>query len=105
MAGKCSVLSLLLIISVSICNSQKVQVIYEGQHIAFYCNATGISGLVPVHYQWEFDNRVLIASDDHFSIRNIQKSDEGEYKCTATQFINNEPVVAVESTFISVRKG
>ncbi|KAG5453427.1 hypothetical protein CSKR_107791, partial [Clonorchis sinensis] len=94
------VLTLLTLIS----TAQRVQVIYEGQNVALFCNATGITSHVPVHYQWEFDNQVFIASDDRFSIRNIQKKDEGEYKCTATQIINGEPVVGVESTFISVRK-
>ncbi|TGZ69507.1 hypothetical protein CRM22_003711 [Opisthorchis felineus] len=94
------VLTLLTVVS----TAQRVQVVYEGQNVALFCNATGITSHVPVHYQWEFNNRVFIASDDWFSIRNIQKKDEGEYKCTAKQIINGEPVVDVESTFISVRK-
>ncbi|VDP86591.1 unnamed protein product [Echinostoma caproni] len=94
----------ILLACVLFCQSQRVQVIYEGQNIAFYCNATGISAYAPVHYQWELDNRVIIASDDKFSLINITKADEGEYKCTATQFINGTPVVAVESTYISVRR-
>ncbi|CAH8592428.1 unnamed protein product [Dicrocoelium dendriticum] len=88
----------------SFCDPQRVQVIYEGQNIVFYCNATGILNLAPVHYQWELDNRVIIASDDHFYLRNVQKSDEGEYKCKAIQIIDGESVVGVESTFISVRR-
>lgn len=95
----------IFLILLFVCDSQRVQVIYEGQNVGFYCNATGISPHVPVHYQWELDNRVIIASDDRFSIINITKADEGEYKCTATQSINGTPVVAVESTFISVRRG
>ncbi|CAL8077304.1 unnamed protein product [Calicophoron daubneyi] len=100
------ILTTFLLLGVLICTSesQRVQVVYEGQNIAFVCNATGITGASPIHYQWELDNRVIIASDAYFSLRNVKKSDEGEYKCTATQFVNDTPVVAVESTFISVRK-
>ncbi|CAH8661928.1 unnamed protein product [Schistosoma margrebowiei] len=84
--------------------SQRIQVIYEGQNVAFYCNATGGSKNDYIHYQWEVNNRDLIATDAYFHIRGIQKSDEGEYKCIATQYINGTPIVATESTFISVRK-
>ncbi|CAH8634483.1 unnamed protein product [Schistosoma mattheei] len=84
--------------------SQRIQVIYEGQNVAFYCNATGGSKNDYIHYQWEVNNRDLIATDAYFHIRGIQKSDEGEYKCIATQYVNGTPIVATESTFISVRK-
>ncbi|CAH8668739.1 unnamed protein product [Heterobilharzia americana] len=83
---------------------KRIQVIYEGQNVAFYCNATGGSETEYIHYQWEVNNRELIATDAYFLIRNIQKSDEGEYKCIATQYVNGTPIVATESTFISVRK-
>ncbi|KAH8868961.1 Low-density lipoprotein receptor [Schistosoma japonicum] len=84
--------------------SQRIQVIYEGQNVAFFCNATGGSKHDYIHYQWEVNNKELIATDAYFYIRSIQKSDEGEYKCIATQYINGTPIVATESTFISVRK-
>ncbi|CAH8873841.1 unnamed protein product [Trichobilharzia szidati] len=86
------------------CYSQRIQVIYEGQNVAFFCNATGGIESEYIHYQWEVNNKELIATDAYFHIRNIQKSDEGEYKCIATQYINGTPIVATESTFISVRK-
>ncbi|VEL18754.1 unnamed protein product [Protopolystoma xenopodis] len=99
---------LLLVAGPAGAQGQRTLLVYEGQNVRFVCNASRLNAGLPggrdVNYQWEFNDDLIIATGEHFAIRNIRKADEGQYKCKVTAFLDGRVVAGEESTVVSVRK-